>query len=207
MKTVIFLLLAAAFGAQAIPKTPAEQVDINRAAISIYSGTNVQEVLESIDAELASRRLSRQPYFSVKIDQNQQLTSPAQFTNTLAEFRMISAGSISAPRNDLRYSDRSNSVCYTMRVFSSSPVTNSLKMFAADDWVYLFINGSQTWAHTQLQTDPVFNSPNAPTNCTYTLPSGTNTIQIIRNDYFGGARFLELFGDIVNNTNVFFLGD
>jgi hypothetical protein len=76
-----------------------------------------------------------------------------------------------------------------------------LKLFALDNGLYVYINGALSWSGTN-----VFSTSSSPTNIPVVFTAGTNTVQIIRHDY-GGPACLELLGDLVDSSNVWFLGE
>jgi hypothetical protein len=201
LSLVVVLIASAAVTVQAVPKTVAEQVTVNPSNISISSKTNVQGVLEDIDKNLAAFIKHRPPYYAVKIDQSGWATTPAAFTNILSSYNLPTFGSIIEPCNTNRYYDSSNSISFFMKVFAASACTNNLKLFALDNGLYVYINGALSWSGTN-----VFSTSSSPTNIPVVFTAGTNTVQIIRHDY-GGPACLELLGDLVDSSNVWFLGE
>ena len=199
---VVVLITGIAATVQAVPKTVAEQVTVNSSNISFSSKTNVQGVLEDLDKAVADSMKLRTPYYSVKVDQSGTLNSPSGFTNLLTEYRYPSYGSIMEPRNDLRNFDQTNSLLYSMKVCSAYSCTNTLKLFAIDDFIYIYINGALSWSYTN-----IFSSASNPVSVPISLPAGTSTVQIIKNDFGGMIRSIELLGDVVNSSNVWFVGE
>jgi hypothetical protein len=201
------LISAVVIGAQGAPKTVAEQVTADRTGLSVLTGTNVQAVLEDISASLSAYAFPQRPYYTVKLDANGGLTNSAEFTNVLAVYRVPSCGSIFEPKNNLRQYDQTNSLCYSMRVYAVNQTSKTMQLFAADDFILVYVNESLVWSRTYPANGAVFGSSASPTNVIFTIPAGSNTVKIVRNDAYGGERYLELSGNIVDGTNVFFIGD
>lgn len=139
------------------------------------------------------------PYWEVSVADSNTYTDPSQFVTTIATFRDPSFGSINKTHNGIKdYWMYNNSILFRMRVTAITPVVKTLKLFAVDNAMYTYIDSSLVYSWTT----PYY-SASVPKDVNLSLAAGNHIVEIVFRDY-GVDAYLNLLGDIVDNTTVFF---
>jgi hypothetical protein len=139
------------------------------------------------------------PYWNVSVMDANNLTLPSEFTSPIAEFKDPSYGTINKSHSGfINYWMLNNSVRFRMGVRVVSNITKTLKLFTVDNTVRVYIDGVEVYSRTSL-----YSSSESPLNVNLVLTSGNHTIDVVFNDQ-GGSAHLNLVGDIIDNSSVFF---
>jgi len=140
------------------------------------------------------------PKWNVDVCDANNYTTPGQFVSPVVTFSVPSFGSFGGT---WAYYDSywlyNNSVRLRMTVNSVGSNTKNLKLFAVDNWVYVYVDNVLVFQRTS-----VFNTTNAPLNIALNLTNGQHVIDVVFADQ-GGEAYLNILGDIVDGTNVKFV--
>lgn len=151
------------------------------------------------DGRLYVKQNNVVPHYDVSIADANSYTTPSQFVSPIATFKDISFGSISKSNIGVTgYWMLNNSVLFRMGVRVASSIIKTLKLFAVDNEVYVYIDSRLVFSRTSVLT-----STNSPVDVNLNLTAGNHIVDIVFRDY-GGNAYLNLVGDIVDNTSVFF---
>ncbi|MEK6935953.1 MAG: hypothetical protein AABW67_04130 [Nanoarchaeota archaeon] len=145
---------------------------------------------------------SQTPYYRVKYNPNTlNIYTIDGFSTAPYIYNLPSFGFISGDDHDVP----DGSYLFEMKVNVVNPVTKTLKLIFTDNNIQFFLDGTkvapptgQTWNNVNYRTD-------ATKKADFVLSSGQHTIQIIFNAE-GGPDYLSVIGDIVDNTDVKFVG-
>jgi hypothetical protein len=157
---------------------------------------------ENDDGDLRVSRFYQNyiPKWRVKVANTQTYTLPSQFVSPLVTFGRYSPGSIVINDSSDIYCSL-NSTLFEMKVYAVSNITKTLKLFRLNNRIYVYLRGSTSPTYSRTTS---YSSPNSPIDVNLTLTTGENLIQVVLNDT-GGAAWLALMGDIVDNSAVYFM--
>lgn len=139
------------------------------------------------------------PAWDISVMDANSLTLPNEFTSTIATFKDPSFGSIC--KSQTGFSDYwmyNNSVRFRMGLNVVSPITKTLKLFACDNWVYIYIDSVLVYSNVG-----AFYNSSTPLNVNLVLTAGNHTVDVVFADQ-GGNAYLNLVGDIVDNSSVYY---
>ncbi len=139
------------------------------------------------------------PMWTVKVCSANNYTSPSQFNSPIATFNLPSFGSAFVHYDNGDRWGYNNSVLFTMTVNSKGNQTKTLKLFSVDNWVYIYLRGTLIYSYIGAAT-----FDDAPASVTFNLVDGVNLIEIVFADQ-GGAWHLSLLGNLIDNSNVYFV--
>jgi len=140
------------------------------------------------------------PRWSVSVCNANNYTTPAQFVSPIATFSYPSHGSFSAAGNYWgAYWLYNNSIRFRMKVNSIGSNAKVLKLFAVDNGVYVYIDG--VLAYSKIAA---WYTESSPESVNLNFTNGEHTVDIVFNDQ-GGNAYLNILGDIVDETNVKFV--
>ena len=155
-----------------------------------------------VDAEVAIVDVKQPAFYTVEVALPNDYTDPASFTSStvVTTYDIYSRGTINTGNNN-NYHTSTNSLLYTMNVKALSDTTITLKNWARDDNFYVYINDTLSSSHTG-----AFNSTGTPDDVQFTLSTGNNKIEIVKNDDGNGSNNFELLGNIISSTVEFISG-
>lgn len=159
-----------------------------------------QTIQFNSDGKLEARVQGLVPKWTIAVCDDNNLTTPAQFGSPIVTFSVPSFGSFCgswAYYGNLWLSN--NSVRFRMTVNSIGSNTKNLKLFALDNWVYVYIDSILVYQYVG-----VYHSADTPLNIALNLTNGQHTIDIVFADQ-GVESYLNILGDIVDNTAVKFV--
>lgn len=170
---------------------------------SVYIETDVNGNYTLVDNSIESTKVSKYlpsqiiPGWYLKYHTSGSLTLPAQFNFGDPSGRLISLGQIVKGFGPYVIA---NSFLFEMKIYNNSggikAVTQKLRY--VDDTARFFLNT------TNFKTVTGVGSKNE--DITWNLTVGENTLQIILNNSGGNLCVLDLFGDIINSTDIYFVG-
>ena len=158
-----------------------------------------------VDAEVAvvdAKLDVKQPaFYTVEVALANNYTAPSSFTSStvVTTYDIYSRGSINTG-SDNNYHTSTNSLLYTMNVKALSDTTITLRNWANDDDFYVYINDTLDSSYT------LRNSTGTPRDVQFTLSTGNNKIEIVKNDKGNGNNRFELLGNIISSTVEFISG-
>ena len=142
------------------------------------------------------------PYYRVKYNPNSlSIYTIGGFSTAPYTYKLPSFGSVSGDDHTVP----EGSYLFEMKVNVVTPVTKTLKLLWTDNNIQFFLDGTkvapptgETWNVVDYRTDTTKKAD-------FVLSSGQHTIQIIFNAE-GSFDYFSVIGDIVDNTNVEFVG-
>lgn len=138
------------------------------------------------------------PFYTVQVNNTHSLTIPSQFVGNIAEFEMLSRGSICTGTNSLTWPSVNSFLC-SMTVDVSVNTLITFKLFAVDDSVYIYEDGVLKASRVGAGS-----WRDAPLTLSFTLSAGTRLVQIVKNDSGSGSNSCDLMGNIIG-PNVHFV--
>lgn len=165
-----------------------QPIAIDESSLGIDTNGRVQVLRDSIV-----------PYWEVYIADSHTNTHPDDFTSYLANFKDLSYGSINKTHLGVSsYWMLTNSVLFRMRVHVLADIVKVLKLFAVDNAMYVYIDKVLVYSW-----DSAFYTTSSPKGINLNLTTGDHTVEIVFRDW-GGNAYMNLVGDIVDNSAVFF---
>jgi hypothetical protein len=159
-----------------------------------------------VDAEVAvvdAKLDVKQPaFYTVEVALPNNYTDPASFTSStvVTTYDIYSRGSINTGNNN-NFHTSTNSLLYTMNVKALSDTTITLHNWARDDNFYVYINDTLDSSYLG-----AIGSTGTPIDVQFTLSTGNNKIEIVKNDSGNGSNSFELLGNIISSTVEFISG-
>ncbi len=169
---------------------------------SLWPSAVPDEATINYDAngKLSINRVQVAPKWNVTVCNANNLTLPSQFTTPIAEFSIPSFGSFCGTHLSIQniwlYN---NSTRFRMTVNSIGPTVKTLKLFAVDNWVYIYIDGVEVYHYVGAAYQ--WDSPLASIPLSFT--NGDHIVDIVFADQ-GGNAYLNIVGDIVDGVSVLF---
>jgi len=140
------------------------------------------------------------PKWNVTVCNANNYTLPTQFVTPIAEFSIPSFGSFCGTAHAVQNMWLfNNSIRFRMTVNSIGATVKTLKLFAVDNWVYIYIDGVEVYRYVGIIFQ--WDSPVASIPLNFT--NGDHIVDMVFADQ-GGAAYLDIVGDIVDGTTVLF---
>lgn len=168
---------------------------------SVYIETDVNGNYTLVDNSIESTKVSKYlpsqiiPGWYMKYHTSGSLTLPAQFNFGDPSGRLISLGQITQDFG----SSAASSFLFEMKIYNNSGGVKAVtqKLRNVDDNVRFFLNTTnfKTVSGAGVKNEDI----------TWNLIAGENTLQIIFNNTGGYGGFV-LLGDIINSTDIYFVG-